>query len=296
MINSSIVTKVYLSFINDEITQEQANNKLIIMLLEYPNFFGLESLCKESLQDFIGYFVEIISKVFKNYDPDKSVFSTYFQSTVRYAYLEWRKTYSKNYAQRDALTYIYPYENTEKNEENLYVYSPDIKLNSQIEEKAPLYYPKRSKNARQTELTELEILVITLKSSYYITNENIQRILNNVNISKFQLTNYIKELNEKLIKKISQKKALETMTSKDYIKMQILKSRCKNLNYSNSYAAKTIREKYLSIKKKRAKRLERLKRIRIVPSDNEVSKMLNITPAQVRYILTKNYKIYNIKA
>ena len=69
MIDASSITKVYVSLLNKEITKENAINKLIVLVLENPHFFGLENLNKEDMQDFLFYFIQKVDKVFNNFNP-----------------------------------------------------------------------------------------------------------------------------------------------------------------------------------------------------------------------------------
>lgn len=292
MIDASSITKVYVSLLNKEITKENAINKLIVLVLENPHFFGLENLNKEDMQDFLFYFIQKVDKVFNNFNPEKSKFSSYFQSHIRFALESWRKYLGQYYTKSLLFTNDPDYDFFESNNE--YAYSPEHNLESSISETEPIYYPQYRKNQKQTELTELEILIITLKSSYYISNEHIERILNNVSISKFQLLNYIKNLNEKMIDKICRKNKLVQLVNQDYVKLRVLKNKI-NDAYYNSTKQQILKNQYKVLKKRRSQRIERLKKIKIIPSDTEISKLLNISTAKIRYLLKKNYRVYNIK-
>jgi hypothetical protein len=79
------------------------------------------------------------------------------------------------------------------------------------------------------------------------------------------------------------------------MKMEVLKINYENFKFSKPEKAELIKKKYISIKNRRSKRLNRFKKIKIVPSDIEISKLLNVTPSKIRYVLTKNFELYNIK-
>ena len=83
--------------------------------------------------------------------------------------------------------------------------------------------------------------------------------------------------------------------NEDFMKMEVLKINYENFKFSKPEKAELIKKKYISIKNRRSKRLNRFKKIKIVPSDIEISKLLNVTPSKIRYVLTKNFELYNIK-
>lgn len=296
MVNATSITKIYLSFMKDEISKEEAINQLLVLVLKNPAFFGLQSLCKEKLQDFIFNIIHKLDNIFQKYDSNKSIFSTYFQVNIRYFYETWKKNKSQSNAKEKVCKNMNYFFNNEKfngdNYEDIFNYQDG--LNSVVNENEPFYYPTTKRRIRK-KLNDFEVLVIALKSSYYISNEQIEKIMQNTYISKIKLTNYIKELNEKLIKKICLKNKLEMSVNNDFMKMEVLKINYNNLKYSNPLRAEDIKHKYNMLKKKYAKRLKKLKKIKIVPSDNDISTILNISPSKVRYILTKNYTRYNIQ-
>ena len=62
MINSEEIQETYNSFLKNEITKKEAIDKLIIHVLKHPQFFGLETLTKENLQDIIFNLLNPASK------------------------------------------------------------------------------------------------------------------------------------------------------------------------------------------------------------------------------------------
>jgi DNA-binding transcriptional regulator LsrR (DeoR family) len=166
-------------------------------------------------------------------------------------------------------------------------------LETIIAEKDDFYYPINYKN-KKVILSDFELLVIALKSSYYISNYQIEQIMNNSNINKTQLTTYIEKLNEKLIKKIYIKDNLENCINSDFMKMEVLKINYEHFKSTKPERAEQIKKKYNIIRKRRGKRLKRFKKIKIVPSDKDISILLNVSMSKIRYVLTKNFKLYNI--
>ncbi len=288
MVNATSLTKIHLSFMKEEITKEEAINQLMTIVLKNPAYFGLEKLSKEKLQDFIFYSINKINNIFKNYDSSKASFSTYFQLTIRYSFETWKRTMSQISAKNKVYKKMNYFVDNEK------VFTSQHNIDSYIAEKDEVYFPTKNKK-RKKQLSDFELLVIALKSSYYISNEQIEKIMNNSNLNRISLTSYIKELNEKLIKKICIKNNLEMAINEDFMKMEVLKINYENFKFSKPEKAELIKKKYISIKNRRSKRLNRFKKIKIVPSDIEISKLLNVTPSKIRYVLTKNFELYNIK-
>ena len=97
-----------------------------------------------------------------------------------------------------------------------------------------------------------------------------------------------------MIDKICRKNKLVQLVNQDYVKLRVLKKKI-NDAYYNSTKQQILKNQYKVLKKRRSQRIERLKKIKIIPSDTEISKLLNISTAKIRYLLKKNYRVYNIK-
>ena len=92
MINSKMIENIYFSVENGEINKKEAENQLVTLLIEEPQFFGLEKLNNDELQEIIFIIINKIDSIFINYDKNRNTkFSTYFQLIVRYTYQSWKK-------------------------------------------------------------------------------------------------------------------------------------------------------------------------------------------------------------
>ena len=298
MINSEEIQETYNSFFKNEITKKEAIDKLIIHVLKHPQFFGLETLTKENLQDIIFNLLKKIDSIFYTYDISKNTkFSTYFQMKVRYIHQTWKKNNFQENMKNIILNDFNVIECFDSERENQY--SPDKILDSMTKENEAEYihgnnsckFPLELFNTKKN--TKLEYLIIALKSSYVITEEQIKIVSQLANIDEEKLINFVNKLNEKLIKRKINKIRLQEMIQKDFYKLQEFKIKIGLNKHNNSY--KDIFEKKLNhIKRRRSKNIERYKKIKLVPSDKDIGIVLNVSPARIRYFLRKNYRLHNI--
>ena len=83
------------------------------------------------------------------------------------------------------------------------------------------------------------------------------------------------------------------MINKDYFKIEEIKIKLTLPKY-NEIDKKVFQDKIEALTKRKNKNTEKLKSIKLVPSDKIVSDILNITPGKIRYYINRNYKLYNI--
>lgn len=298
MINAEQIQKIYNSYLNNEIKKKDAIDKLIIDVLKHPQFFGLETLTKENLQEIIYNLIKKIDSIFDTFDSSKNTkFATYFQMKVRFIHKTWIKSNFKENLKNSVIKELNMMEYYNKEIENQY--SSDDILDCIVKEDEAEYlhnnksckFPLELFNTKKN--TKLEYLIIALKSSYVITEEQIKIISQIANIDEEKLICIVNKLNEKLIKRKINKIRLQEIIQKDFSRLQEFKIKMslkKNTNSNNPIFEK----KFNHIKRRRSKNIERYKKIKLVPSDKDIGTVLNLSPARIRYFLRKNYRQYNI--
>lgn len=299
MINAEQIQKIYNSYLNNEIKKKEAIDQLIIDVLKYPQFFGLETLTKENLQDIIYNLIKKIDSIFDTFDSSKSTkFSTYFQMKVRFIHKSWKKNNFKENLKNTILKELNMIECVNRQTENLY--SSEDMLDSMVKEEEPEYFKNNKSCKFPLELfntkknNKLEYLIIALKSSYVITEEQIKIISQIANIDEKKLITIVNKLNEKLIKRKINKIRLQEVIQKDFCRLQEFKIKMNLKQNSNDYN-QFFEKKFNHIKRRRSNNIERYKKIKLVPSDKDIGIVLNLSPARIRYFLRKNYRLYNIK-
>ena len=291
-----MIENIYFSVEKGEISKKEAENQLVTLLIEEPQFFGLEKLNNDELQEIIFEIINKMDSIFANYDKTRNTkFSTYFQLIVRYTYQTWRKTKANEEIKNTILKNLNNNEVYEREKAN--IYSPE-----NIVENLPIIHDYEQNNEysglnmklEKRKNPELEFLIIALKSSHIITENQITQISKITKIDKNKLVELIEKLNKKLSKRKVQISHLEKMINRDYFKLEEIKIKLTLSKYSE-IEKKVLQEKYDSITKRKNKNYEKLKCIKLVPSDKIISDILNISTGKIRYYIKRNYKLYNIK-
>lgn len=295
MINSKMIENIYFSVENGEINKKEAQNQLVTLLIEEPQFFGLEKLNNDELQEIIFIIINKIDSIFINYDKNRNTkFSTYFQLIVRYTYQSWKKNKASEEIKNAILKNLNNNEVYQREEDNLY--SPENILetlpsihDNELNNEYSGFNTKLSKRKN----SKLELLIIALKSSHIITENQITQISKITKIDRNELVEIIEKINKKLSKRKVQIKHLEKMINRDYFKLEEIKIKLTLPKYSE-IEKRFLEEKFDAIKKRKNKNYIKLKSIKLVPSDKIISDILNVSPGKIRYYIKRNYKLYNI--
>lgn len=294
MISSETIENIYFSVQKGEISQKEAKNQLLTLIVKEPQFFGLEKLNNDDLQETICKIISKVESIFDNYDKRKNTkFSSYFQLVVRYIYQTWRKNKTNENIKYSIINNLNKFEFFERENENIYSPEKNIENLPSISDNNQNIKYYADKVHRKTQSLKLEFLIIALKSSHVITENQINQISRFTKISKTYLLDIIEKANQKLSKRKLQINHLEKMINRDYFKLEEIKMKINLLKYGE-IEKNIFQEKYKAITNRRNKNLEKLKSIKLVPSDKIISDILKISPGKIRYYIKRNYKLYNI--
>jgi hypothetical protein len=294
MISSQTIENIYFSVQKGEISQREAKNQLLTLIVKEPQFFGLEKLNNDDLQETICKIISKVESIFDNYDKRKNTkFSSYFQLVVRYIYQTWRKNKTNENIKYSIINNLNKFEFFERENENIYSPEKNIENLPSISDNNQNIKYYADKVHRKTQSLKLEFLIIALKSSHVITENQINQISRFTKISKTYLLDIIEKANQKLSKRKLQINHLEKMINRDYFKLEEIKMKINLLKYGE-IEKNIFQEKYKAITNRRNKNLEKLKSIKLVPSDKIISDILKISPGKIRYYIKRNYKLYNI--
>ena len=294
MISSQTIENIYFSVQKGEISQKEAKNQLLTLIVKEPQFFGLEKLNNDDLQETICKIISKVESIFDNYDKRKNTkFSSYFQLVVRYIYQTWRKNKTNENIKYSIINNLNKFEFFERENENIYSPEKNIENLPSISDNNQNIKYYTDKVHRKTQSLKLEFLIIALKSSHVITENQINQISRFTKISKTYLLDIIEKANQKLSKRKLRINHLEKMINRDYFKLEEIKMKINLVKYGE-IEKNIFQEKYKAITNRRNKNLEKLKSIKLVPSDKIISDILKISPGKIRYYIKRNYKLYNI--
>lgn len=300
------------------ITKEEALHQLVIFVLNNKNVFNLIDVSEDLLNDIILSLLEKGTSFLDIYDPDYGKFFTFFYCHVKSSFYSRKRTFSIKNAQEEHIIF----EEKIKYEEvasppPLYKYSEYIvsekekKNNSnkdlQLACKCDRYRIKKflNENPQRNEsedkslirerlkklspiMAERILLILTLKSSYYINDKQILLISEILDLDFLNLQEIIQKLKNNLLNRAERKKSIENRRNRAYYKHRLYKNKI-ILFEENEYLKRDNQNKYdkytdywISLNKILEKGILQLK-----PSNKKIAEYLGICERQVSYYIKK---------
>lgn len=281
----------------NEVTRKEALNLLCEFILSDKPVFGLIKFDEDFVSELILRILERGTVIFDSFNPESGSFYTYFFKYVQSVKFHLLKELSINelkykhvvelskedlYISDTNCTY-YPSKSMIKNEE---------KNIDEILNKSDIY-PKDflkliKKHPRGYEKL---LLVLALKSSYNITETNINMIASYCNIDKEKLQEIVDYLNDKLECKLTRKRKLEEKRNSVYFYKKKYEHQIKKLNEEvkedNKYVSESLTEKYNRKYEKWGNLNKKLNNSShfLKPTNKEIANALGLCERQVNYYI-----------
>lgn len=281
----------------NEVTRKEALNLLCEFILSDKPVFGLIKFDEDFVSELILRILERGTVIFDSFNPESGSFYTYFFKYVQSVKFHLLKELSINelkykhvvelskedlYISDTNCTY-YPSKSMIKNEE---------KNIDEILNKSDIY-PKDflkliKKHPRGYEKL---LLVLALKSSYNITETNINMIASCCNIDKEKLQEIVDYLNDKLECKLTRKRKLEEKRNSVYFYKKKYEHQIKKLNEEvkeeNKYVSESLTEKYNRKYEKWGNLNKKLNNAShfLKPTNKEIANVLGLCERQVNYYI-----------
>lgn len=281
----------------NEVTRKEALNMLCEFILSDKPVFGLIKFDEDFVSELILRILERGTVIFDSFNPESGSFYTYFFKYVQSVKFHLLKELSINelkykhvvelskedlYISDTNCTY-YPSKSMIKNEE---------KNIDEILNKSDIY-PKDflkliKKHPRGYEKL---LLVLALKSSYNITETNINMIASCCNIDKEKLQEIVDYLNDKLECKLTRKRKLEEKRNSVYFYKKKYEHQIKKLSEEvkedNKYVSESLTEKYNRKYEKWGNLNKKLNNSShfLKPTNKEIANVLGLCERQVNYYI-----------
>lgn len=319
--NKDDIDKIPEAIATGKITMDQAINKLSIFILKNKALFGLHIKDEDFCSDVILDFLERAGESFKSFNPSFGTFSTYLFCILKSI----TSTKIKQKANRNIIEYynisecINNYDSEVEAYENInykdlerpkipYNYKKIPHKDFQLACKCDTYRIKKILNDKeyssiQQKIQKLPpklinniILVLALKSSYYLTDNQIDKICYIFNIRRDLLHGVIQELKNTMENREQNKLQLEQRRNKAYFQHKKLKNQLEWIEENDEFEefdTKSINRKY----NKNTKNWNYLNQqledgmILIRPTSKIISEILGISIRQVTYYQTKARKL-----
>lgn len=299
-----------------KMTWEQVSKELVVFLIRNKPMFGLQKFDEDFISDFVIIFLDRGPDALAEFNYDRGSFFSYlFCMSKNFQTALFKKASIKNRIEyHNVSESITEYENKVEAYQNInyadfdrpkvpYTYKPisykdfqiacksefypvnkaDIQKNKSyqmiLKEKFKGYLPKVIKNV---------MIVLTLKSAYYITDEAVERICLAFYINKIKLFQMIQELKNLMESRILNKEKIIMRRNKAYFKHKDLSNRIQwnelnnnepqyeNLLLNKSYQKNTKSWNTLNHQLEKGK-------IHIRPTTKLIAQVLGISSRQVTY-------------
>lgn len=281
----------------NEVTRKEALNLLCEFILSDKPVFGLIKFDEDFVSELILRILERGTVIFDSFNPESGSFYTYFFKYVQSVKFHLLKELSINELKykhvvelskedlyiSDSNSTYYPSKSLIKNEE---------KNIDEILNKSDIY-PKDflkliKKHPRGYEKL---LLVLALKSSYNITETNINMIASCCNIDKEKLQEIVDYLNDKLECKLTRKRKLEEKRNSVYFYKKKYEHQIKKLSEEvkedNKYVSESLTEKYNRKYEKWGNLNKKLNNSShfLKPTNKEIANVLGLCERQVNYYI-----------
>ncbi len=252
------------------LSSNQLSKLVVECIYLEPHKFGIANMEQDYKNDFMVYLLQKMEYFISKYSKSISVFSTYICAITHNLRITWFREFYHSVAHSESVKYyIESEEKTYELAEHEYPY---------IEQKEKKEYTNLSKREIIT------ILVLALKSFYYLQDSHIEHISNITGIPIEKIEELIHKIKLTADKKcLKQTKELQKVNN-SYIKMNRFRIELMHVD-TNSSLAKHFEKSHLFYTKKWKDTLKRYNTAPpLKPSNAQIGKILQI----------KEYKVYQI--
>lgn len=292
---------LYVEYKLEKKDKEETCKKLIELIFLKKRELGLSTIDEDNFQDFLIYEMKKLPKVLDSYKENCGKFSSYIYGSLQMAYFYWTKKKKRTYETQNFVSYC-GQEYYESQHLNYKEYEKETEEKLISKEEEDIYskrFLERQKLKKEEKFLNEALIILCLKSCYYIESETIKKIANFTGTEQKQLETWIDEAKQEITKR---KKNME----------QIQQRRDNAYYYKNKYllhknSLGTSNEWYELINKKFIKQSNRWnltvkhmmkKNKYLSPTNISIGKILNKNERHIAYVLKKiniNMDSYELK-
>lgn len=306
------------------ISQKQGIDSIAIFITKNPAVFSLNNFSEDFISEVVLSFIEKGAILFNTFDEDVGSFFTYLFTFLQNIVFSIKKKNAKSYI-KENITMVESINSFSEKEE---AYSninygqlnrkvpfncpittiDDLKIAFNLKTKNTLNFLK--KNNCENELIEKigdfssglidkTVLVLALKSAFFISDEQIELVSKICGIDKDILFAIIQQLRNDIYPKMIRKREIEERRNKAYFQHKKYLSQIKYLqndDNNNKYEEDDLSQKYKNQTKNWQKINSRITDgyINLRPTNKSIADILGICERQVSYYITyaKNLNLY----
>ncbi|MBQ0002973.1 MAG: hypothetical protein KBT21_05505 [Treponema sp.] len=274
-----------------------------------PFTFDLADFDEDERSDFLLFFLQKkIPALVQKFNSDITTFGCYVYTVLKMTKLDYKQKIIKNnnnhktYIQESILDYD---EILRRSQESVYPVSetnPEYIPQTEEEKIPQLVYKKffKSEHHRLCVAESKErklkrgILILALKSAWYINDDQIKKVSNYCKISSEIISSTICELKAGLINKAILREEIQNNRAKAYCLINNYEMQLKNSGSYEGLPKFTRLEKRLEFQKKnfiQKNRLLRSGRCKIAPTNTEIAKVIGVPNSIIANVLSRFRKL-----
>lgn len=288
-----------------QMSKQEACLQVYYTLYTSPARFGLKDMDDDLRSDFLLHFLQHkTDNLIESYDPKISPFGAYVYKTVQTARITFSKkmTDHQNYNTLFIQDSIYDYQ--DKMEKNISAVTkvastPESFTANKDKSQIPQLVYKRltnkdthrlCKTESQARRLKLGILILALKSAWYISDEQIEKVSRVCQISPEIITSSVCQLKSLLINKALNRQTIEENRNRAYSFVHNYRIQINNQKYDKDQLKLTQLQKKLNFQtdnwSKKTKSLQSGK-IKICPTNQEVGNIIGLSERLVSFYARK---------
>ena len=272
--------ELYENYENSTMDKKQLTNKVMECIYLEPKRYGMGKLTPDQKSDFMVYLLQKIETQIARYSKNIALFSTYI---ITFIY-NLRKTWIREFFHEEAHKQSVHYYVESENESNSYILAePDYAYNKDL----PTENEIQEKLSNRDKYT---ILVLALKSFYYLEDNHIEQIAKITEISKDTIQELIHTLSNLCEKKIDLDSKRREKLNSSYIKKNRFSLELMNVDHNSSLAYHLKKAQVFHTRqwKKNLKHYNESPALK--PSNANIAATLNIKEAKVYQLLHESRK------
>lgn len=287
-----------------KLSWQEACMQIYITLYNNPGRFNLLDMSDDNRSDFLLNFLQYKTEnLLQNYNPDIAPFGAYIYFTIQSSKLTFLKKLSDQKVKDNLFRDESAIQYSEQIEDGVF-------YNSEVAESIPAYIPQSKedeipqlvykklftkhryrlsvKESQQRKLRQ-GLLILALKSAWYINDEQINKVSRVCEISPHVITDSICKLKANLITKSLCRREIENNRNKAYCFIKKYKEELENISDKNSPIFKIINRK-LNYQEKNFRNkncILQTGKFKISPSNLEISTILGISEKLISCYLSR---------
>lgn len=288
---------------SNKLTKQEACVQIYHILYTNPPRFGLHTIDEDLRSDFLLYFLQYkTNSLLEKYDPSISPFGAYIYRTVQTSLLTFikkasdRNNYNKFFIQDSICDYQAQMQENENSLIHVASDVPEFSTSSKNEEIPALVYKQiftkgthrlSLKDSRERKIKR-GILILALKSAWYISDSQINKVSTLCNISPKVLTDSVCKLKSKLINKALNRQQIENNRNRAYCFIHNYRMQLAN-NETDNFKFEQLQKKIDFQTENWNKKTRKLNsgRNKIAPTNSEIGEIIGLSGRFVSFYIRK---------